>query len=448
MRHLDVSHVIDHAKFSPFHWKVLFWCTLIIIFDGYDLVIYGVVLPLLMAQWALSPYVAGLLGSSALFGMMFGAMGFGMLSDKLGRKKTILICVVLFSVTTVINGLATTPWQFGILRFIAGLGIGGVMPNVVSLMSEYSPKKSRSTLVALMFSGYAVGGMMSAGLGIWIVPNFGWEIMFYLAVVPLLLLPLIMKFLPESVAFLMAQKRDRDVRTILHKLDPDLNLTAEDQLTAPVTKESKASVLALFRGGRAFSTTMFWTAFFCCLLMVYALGSWLPKLMSMAGYALSSSLMFLMVLNIGAIIGAVGGGWLADRFSLRAVLVSFFILGSVSLMMLGYEHPMGLLYTLMGIAGATTIGSQILLYAYVAQYYPTTIRSTGLGWASGIGRNGAIVGPMLGGTLLALALPHHQNFLALAIPGAIATVAIALVDRRFKLSVQGPNKSSLEASHR
>jgi len=165
-------------------------------------------------------------------------------------------------------------------------------------------------------------------------------------------------------------------------------------------------------------------------LMVYALGSWLPKLMSNAGYALSSSLMFLMVLNVGAIIGAVGGGWLADRLSLRSVLVSFFILGSGSLVLLGYESPMWFLYTLVGIAGATTIGSQILLYAYVAQYYPTSIRSTGLGWASGIGRNGAIVGPLLGGALLAMALPHQMNFLALAVPGAIATVAIALVGRR------------------
>ena len=430
MRNIDVNDVIDNATFNKFHWKVLFWCTLIIIFDGYDLVIYGVVLPILMDQWNLNPYVAGLLGSSALFGLMFGAMGFGMLSDRLGRKKVIITCVVLFSVTTVINGFATTPWQFGILRFIAGLGIGGVMPNVVSLMSEYSPARRRSTLVALMFSGYAVGGMMSAGLGIWIVPNYGWEIMFYLAAVPMLMLPFMLKFLPESVAFLMAQKREGEARDILTQVAPLKHINEQDVLGVPPTTDSKAPVLELFRDGRAMSTLMFWVAFFCCLLMVYALGSWLPKLMSNAGYALSSSLMFLMVLNVGAIIGAVGGGWLADRLSLRSVLVSFFILGSGSLVLLGYESPMWFLYTLVGIAGATTIGSQILLYAYVAQYYPTSIRSTGLGWASGIGRNGAIVGPLLGGALLAMALPHQMNFLALAVPGAIATVAIALVGRR------------------
>lgn len=448
MRNIDVNDVIDNAKFNRFHWKVLFWCTLIIIFDGYDLVIYGVVLPILMEQWNLNPYVAGLLGSSALFGMMFGAMGFGMLSDRVGRKKVIIACVVLFSVTTVINGFATTPWQFGILRFIAGLGIGGVMPNVVSLMSEYAPARKRSTLVALMFSGYAVGGMMSAGLGIWIVPNYGWEIMFYLAFVPMLMLPFMLKYLPESVAFLMAQKREDEARNILTQVAPFRHIKEHDVLVVPPTTNSKAPVLELFRDGRAMSTLMFWTAFFCCLLMVYALGSWLPKLMSNAGYALSSSLMFLMVLNIGAIVGAVGGGWLADRLSLRSVLVSFFILGSGSLLLLGYDNPMWVLYTLVGIAGATTIGSQILLYAYVAQYYPTSIRSTGLGWASGIGRNGAIVGPMLGGTLLALALPHQLNFLALAVPGAIATVAIAFVGRRFgEKSVQQEEETVLATSN-
>ena len=198
-----------------------------------------------------------------------------------------------------------------------------------------------------------------------------------------------------------------------------MNIRKDDVLEVPPTNDSKAPVLELFRNGRAMSTVMFWIAFFCCLLMVYALGSWLPKLMSNAGYALSSSLMFLMVLNVGAIVGAVGGGWLADRLSLRSVLVTFFIMASASLVMLGYDSPMWFLYTLVGIAGATTIGSQILLYAYVAQYYPTAIRSTGLGWASGIGRNGAIVGPLLGGALLATAMPHHMNFLALAVPGAL-----------------------------
>ena len=199
---VNINTVVDEAKFTPFHWSVLIWCLLIIIFDGYDLVIYGVALPLLMQEWGLSAVQAGLLASTALFGMMFGAMSFGTLSDKLGRKKTIMICVAIFSGFTFLGAFASNPIEFGILRFLAGLGIGGVMPNVVALMTEYAPKRIRSTLVAVMFSGYAIGGMTSALLGAWLVTDYGWKIMFYIAIIPFLALPILWKFLPESLMFL------------------------------------------------------------------------------------------------------------------------------------------------------------------------------------------------------------------------------------------------------
>lgn len=218
MSKVNINELIDKARFTPFHWKVLIWCLLIIIFDGYDLVIYGVALPLLMQQWSLTAVEAGLLASAALFGMMFGAMIFGTLSDKLGRKKTILICVTLFSGFTFIGAFAKGPTEFAILRFIAGLGIGGVMPNVVALMTEYAPKKIRSTLVAIMFSGYAIGGMTSALLGAWLVKDMGWQIMFLIAGIPLLLLPLIWKFLPESLAFLVKSNHSEQAKSIVLKL--------------------------------------------------------------------------------------------------------------------------------------------------------------------------------------------------------------------------------------
>ena len=432
---ININTLIDEAKFTPFHWGVLFWCLMIIIFDGYDLVIYGVALPLLMQEWALSAVQAGLLASTALFGMMFGAMTFGTLSDKLGRKKTIMICVAIFSGFTFLGAFASNPVEFGILRFLAGLGIGGVMPNVVALMTEYAPKRIRSTLVALMFSGYAIGGMTSALLGAWLVPQFGWKIIFYIAIIPLVALPLIWKFLPESLMYLTNKKEIEQTRTIVQKISPSHQLNGDTEFVLnEVTKGDEAPVKALFQQGRMFSTFMFWIAFFMCLLMVYALGSWLPKLMIQAGYSLGASMIFLFALNIGGMIGAIGGGALADRFHIKKVVTIMFICGAAALILLGFNSPQIVLYTLIAVAGAATIGSQILLYTFVAQYYPSTVRSTGMGWASGIGRIGAIVGPVLTGALLTMNLPHQMNFFAIAIPGVIAALAIFMVN--LKTSVE------------
>lgn len=427
MRSIDCNALIDEARFNRFHWRVLFWCALIIIFDGYDLVIYGVVLPVLMREWGLSPLQAGALGSYALFGMMLGALCFGSLSDRIGRKRVIALCVILFSGFTVLNGFARNPTEFGLCRFVAGLGIGGVMPNVVALMSEYAPKKIRSTLVAIMFSGYSVGGMLSAGLGIVLLPDFGWQSVFYVAGIPLLLLPLILKYLPESVGFMLRQGREQEARDVLRRVEPGFVPQAGERFVPALPPAGGAPVLQLFRQGRALSTLMLWLAFFCCLLMVYALNSWLPKLMTSAGYGLGSSLTFLLVLNVGAIFGAVGGGWIGDRLALHKVLVGFFALAALSISLLGFNSPTVVLYLLIAIAGASTIGTQILAYACVAQFYPMAMRSTGLGWASGVGRSGAIVGPLLGGALVGIELPLHYNFMAFAIPGAVAAVAMCLV---------------------
>ena len=429
MRSIDVNQVVDDAKFTPFHMNVLFWCMLVIIFDGYDLVIYGVAMKGLVAQWGLSAKEAGFLGSVALFGMMIGAMALGSLADRYGRKKMIALCLVLFSLFTFLCGFAQNPTQFAIMRFIAGVGIGGAMPNLVAMMAEYSPKRMRSTMVSLMFSGYAIGGMLSAGLGIMIVPSMGWEWMFYLGIIPLFLLPLIWKFLPESLGFLMRQGKEAEVRKILPKVAPELNITAEDQLVREevVVKKSVVPVGQLFVEHRGVSTLAFWVSFFCCLLMTYALSTWLPKFMEQAGYELKAGLSFLFAMNIGAMIGAIGGGWLADKFNIKAVLVAFLLLGSTAFVCLGYKAPVPVLYLLVTIAGATTIGTQIVLYSYVAIFYPLKIRSTGIGWASGVGRIGAIVGPILGGWLVAMQLPHSTNFMVFAIPAIIATVAVLFI---------------------
>lgn len=424
MRTIDVNALIDGARFNSFHGRLLFWCALIIVFDGYDLVIYGVVLPALMQDWGLSAVQAGFLGSCALLGMMLGALFFGPLSDRIGRRKTIMTCVILFSGFTVINAFARTPTEFALCRFLAGLGIGGVMPNVVALMNEYAPKKMRSTLVALMFSGYSIGGMLSAGLGMLLIPQWGWQSVFLVAVIPLLLLPFLVRQLPESLNFLLRNGQEQQAQGLLQRASGTYQPRAGDQLAQAQGQKQAVSILQLLQEGRRLHTLMLWLAFFCCLLMVYALSSWLPKLMNSAGYGINSSLAFLLVLNFGAIFGAIGGGWLGDRIGLERVLLAFFALGALSLSLLALQSPLWVLYLLIAIAGASTIGTQILANACAVQFYPAHIRSTGLGWAMGIGRIGAIIGPLLGGALQAAHLPLQVSFLAFAAPGLVGVLAM------------------------
>jgi AAHS family benzoate transporter-like MFS transporter len=300
------------------------------------------------------------------------------------------------------------------------------MPNAVALMNEYAPKRLRGTMVALMFSGYSVGGMVAAGLGIGMIPHYGWKPMFFVAAVPLIVLPIILWKLPESLGFLIRQGRQEQAKTIYEKVVATAALAPADRLVFSEHKGASASVAELFRHRRTLRTLMLWVSFFCCLLLVYLLSSWLPKVLQEAGYAEKASLLSLFSLNFGGMVGAIAGGWLGDRFGLAKVVVVFFAAAAASIALIGFNLPAALLFLMVFVAGATTIGTQILLYASVAQLYNLSVRSTGLGWASAVGRIGAIVGPTLGGVLLGQSLPLRQNFLIFAVPAAVSALAMLL----------------------
>jgi MFS transporter, AAHS family, benzoate transport protein len=385
-----------------------------------------------MKNWALTPIQAGSLASYALFGMMFGAFIFGTIANRIGQKKAIIACIVLFSGFTFLCAFAETPTTFAMFRFMAGLGIGGVMPNVISIMAEYSPKNIRNTLVTTMFSGYAIGGIMSALLGIFLIPKMGWQSIFYVGIIPILVLPLILRYLPESLSFLVKKGKMDEANAILTKVEPTYTPQNNTVLEISTTVAGTTGVNNLFTNNRLLSTLMFWVAFFCSLLTVYGLNSWLTKLiMTQPAYKdnIGLSLTFLLVLNIGGVFGAIGGGRLGDKYDLRKTVIGFFLMGSLAIGLLGYSSSF-VMYVLMFIAGAATIGNQIVLNTLVAQFYPALLRSTGIGWASGIGRIGAIIGPILGGVLVGWKLPFEQNFFAFAIPAIIGAIAITFVDYR------------------
>lgn len=428
MNSINVTRTVDESKFNRFHGLVVFWCAFIIVFDGYDLIVFGSIVSVLMEEWSLTSVQAGTIGSYALIGMMFGAFIFAPLADRIGRKKVIIFCVVLFSSFTGLIAFSNGPTEFGIYRFIAGLGLGGAFPVTVALVTEYAPRVMKNRLVTLMLCGYGVGGILASGLAIYLIPVAGWKAMFLVGAIPLLAVPFLYQQLPESLGFLMAQKNERKIGHLLSRIDTTYTPRDGDVYDISVPSKKGIPVKKLFENGRTISTLLFWFNFFLCLLITYGLGTWLPKLMSEAGYAFGSSLTFLLVLNVGGIAGSLIGGWLADRWNTKHVLTLFFTLNAISLTVMGIQPNIVFLYILVAIAGATSIGSQIILYSFASQFYPTEVRSTGVGWASGVGRIGGIIGPVVGGALLALSLPFQQNFMVLAIPGLLAAFAVAFIN--------------------
>ncbi|MDF3835881.1 MFS transporter [Cupriavidus basilensis] len=431
MREIDLHSLADDARLGALHYVVLFWCALIIVCDGYDLAVAGIALPSIMKEMGVNPAKAGFMMSSALFGMMFGNIVFGTIADRIGRRRAIAICLTLFSVFTAAAGLATTPVVFAAARFMAGVGIGGVMPNVIAQMTEYAPRRIRNTMVAVMFSGYSIGGMLAAMMGKEMIELYGWQSVFIAAGAPVLLVPFLLKWMPESIPFLIKRDRKAELAYIAGKFDPTYQPEPGDRYSVPSEdKVNSAPVRQLFADGRGYSTIMFWIACFMCLFMVYALSSWLTKLMANAGHSLGSALTFVLVLNFGAVIGAIGGGWLADTFQAKRVLVVMYLLAAVSITMLGYNVPTFWSFVLVGLAGATTIGTQIVNSAYASQFYPMAIRSTGIGWTLGVGRGGAILAPIVIGILVEIELPLEQNFMAIGLPALAAAFAVGLIDQR------------------
>lgn len=421
---LDTAHDRPRGR-SAGLWVVAI-CLVTIIFDGYDLIVYGTVVPALTApgsEWHLSLAQAGALGSYALGGMVIGTLIAGALTDILGRRKIMLASITWFSVAMGLTAMAPNPEIFGLMRFVTGVGLGGVVPTAIALTVEYAPAHRRNFNNALMFSGFSIGGVLAAVLAINLLPTEGFRVLFWIGITPLfVVVPLAWKFLPESAAYLVARGRRSEAEALAAKY----GLT----LAAPGTAESgeKQTALAtLFSANRFVATVLFGAASFVGLLLVYGLNQWLPKIMTTAGYPLGSALKFLLVLNIGAVVGSLVVSMLADRWGSKAVTVAAFGSAAVSLSLLATKPGAGLLMLLIAVAGFGTVGTQILVNGYVATHYPASARATALGWSLGVGRIGAIVGPTYGAWLLASGKGLEWNFYGFAIPAVIGAVLIALV---------------------
>lgn len=431
MRQLDVHAIASDAKFNRFHAFILFICTLVIVADGYDILVVGVALPLIVRDMGVTPTQAGVMASASVFGMMIGAVLSGSVADRVGRRRAMVACLAVFSVGTAAAGLTHDAVSFSVIRFLAGLGIGGVMPCVITQMTEFSPRTTRATMVTASFSGFAMGGIVAALSGKALVETYGWPSVFFAAALPLLLIPFVIRLMPESMAYLVKSRRLDELRGLLHRIDPSVLIDADDILVGAIEINGGAQEHSrsrqLFLEGRAMATSMFWLASFMCLFVIYGLAAWLVKMMANAGYSLGSALTFALVLNIGALIGSVSVGRLGDRFSIRWVLFGLYLLAAFGILMLSFKMSQPWLYIFIAIVGAATYGGQTLTFAYAAQFYPLALRSIGVGWTTAVGRIGAIAAPILLGMLMTLRLPLEQNFVVVAIPAVLAAIAVSQI---------------------
>ncbi|MFC8562551.1 MFS transporter [Peribacillus frigoritolerans] len=432
MRSVIASDIIAVSKFNRFHLLVFLWCFYAIAFDGYEIAMYGVGLPWMMEEWDLTSIQAGAVGSYSLFGMMMGALILAPIADKHGRKNVLVICMILFSVFTLGAGIAPNLTWFTVMRFIAAIGMGALMPNVISLMTEYSPKQNRAIIVAAMYCGYSIGGILASLVGMYIIPYTDWRVLYFIGILPLLTLPIFMKQFPESLSYYLAKKEFGKVVEILNKVKPegDFKETDDFRLSEAEQRGKGSPVKKLFTNKRAFSTISIWMAVFCTLMMAYGLNTWLPKMMQDSGFSITSSLSFNLVLCLGQIGGSLIGGYYAGKIGHRKILVTLFFLGAVTFVALSATTNTIGVYLLIFMGGACTVGAMNLANPYITEYYPREIRTTGMGYSQAIGRIGSILAPTLIAFLLSTGMDPKGAFATFALPSIIAAVGYILVQEK------------------
>lgn len=431
-RQLDVQEVVNahSTPLSAFQKRVIFLCFLVVAIDGFDTAAIGFIAPALKAGWGATPAELAPLFAAGLFGLMAGAFVFGPLADRFGRKPILTVTTIFFGLATLASAFAPDIQTLTILRFVTGLGLGGAMPASITLTAEISPEKRRSSLVTLMFCGFTIGSA-SAGLAASsIVSTFGWQgILVVGGVLPLLLSPLLIALLPESPRYLATRSAEpARVAAVLQRLAPSADLT-DATFTAPA-KAPGSPVSQLFKDGLAVGTLLIWTAFFMSLLVFYLLSSWLPLLITTAGFSMEKASLMGATLAAGGTIGAILIGRLMDRFEPHKVLAGAYLLAAAFVVLLGnsVNTPALLVPAIFG-AGFGVAGAQVGINALAAGFYPTTSRATGVSWANAVGRTGSVLGSMVGGVLLSFGWDLPTVFAAAALPALLAAVAMFIKGR-------------------
>lgn len=430
---IDFGRLIADAPFGRFHLRLIALCFAIAAVDGFDTQCIAFVAPALHHEWAVSRAAFGPLFSAGLLGTMIGAMALGSAADRYGRKPLILASVTLFGVMSLLSATASSIEVLGVYRFIGGLGLGGVIPNIIALVSEYAPQRHRATAVVAMFCGFPLGAVLGGAVSAPIITTLGWQYVFVLGgILPLALLVIAAYALPESARFLADHGRREALAATLARL----GASGASLETGPgihgTSRQPLLPMGALFTEGRAGWTALLWTVSFLGMLLTYFLINWTPLLLAAAGFPQEKAIMAVVLLNGGGIVGGLVLGRLADRLSVFAILAIAFAIGTAIVAALGATIGVSLWLTLAltCLTGLSVFGAQMNFPGLSANYYPVQVRSTGAGCAMAFGRVGSVTGPLVGGALIALGLETRELLLLAAVPAALAALVIASMARR------------------
>ena len=414
---LTSTHTVAHGTAAR---TVALLCWIAVVLDGFDLVVLGALIPTLTGgeiPW-MTAAQATFVSTISLVGMTLGALSIGIATDWLGRRKVMIWAVTAFSALTLACAFSQSYVQLGVFRFLAGFGLGGCLPTAIAMVTEFSRGRAGKASTTVM-TGYHVGAVATARLGLIVLPSLGWRAMFIIGAIPgFVLAPIMYRHLPESPSFLLATGR----RAEAERIAADYHLTLPEAAPQP---EERASFGSLFRGTFLRNSIAICVTSFMGLLLVYGLNTWLPKLMVAAGYSLTGGLWLLLLLNAGAVCGLLVAGQVGDRVGLKLAAVAWFLCGAVLLAGLSVRMGPVLLYPMVFLTGCFVFSAQILVYAFVASNYPPGIRATALGMSAGVGRLGAIAGPLAGGTLVSMGIGHPWGFYAFAIVGLLGAIALA-----------------------
>jgi len=403
-RQVTVSEVFETGGFTSYQLLVCFLCFFVMVLDGFDLFVIGVALPKMAAFLHVKPGALGLALSAGQFGPLVGSVALGMLGDRWGRKGMLLLSALFFGIFSIMTAYITSPGELALYRFLAGLGLGGAVPNALTFGSEYAPARSRATYVTAMLAGVPAGSMVAALTAMWVLPVYDWQPLFLVGgALPIVIALVVGLFLPESLEFLVRQGKDKiRVRNIVAKIAPALAADPEVEFVSTGKKLPGVPVKHLFMEGRALTTTFLWIGVIGSLYSLYVLGSWSPTLLHKAGASVRQYSLAFACLHGGSFVMFLFVGRIMDKVNPFRVLIVGFILGAASLVVFGLTAGGSFLVTaaMSIICGVLINGSNAGLLAIATLFYPVDVRASGIGWAYAVAKVGAMLAPAAGGWML------------------------------------------------